>query len=500
MEYEASFETKERFFSTFSQFNLITKTFGRKADCQYPFGGNGGIPMAWREEDKTVFVDTSDSHTLIIGATGSKKSRLLAMPTAKLLGIAGESMIISDPKGEIYNRTASELELNGYKISVINLREPLSGDMWNPLSIPYQFYCNGNFDRAYEFINDISTNLMLSDISIKDPYWDYSASDLFVGLVLLLFRFCKNERLSEKYVNIDNLLLLRRRIFEKHITFEELKYWSFWEIIKDDNIIISSLIGTVSTAPNTQACILGVFDNKMRVFMISPTLLKMLSYNNNALASVGNEKTAIYLYLPDEKTSYHKLVSLFIKQSYEHLIYQAQFLKNNVLPVRVNYILDEFSSLPTIKDFPAMITAARSRNIRFNLIVQSKHQLIQRYGHEAETIQTNCNNWIFLTSREVNLLKEISELCGNRSGGNKPLITISELQRLNKGKGEVLILSGRHRAFKGYLPDIEQYDGDSFDVLDLPYQSALIDDISDNDSNKIFEKLFIKQQNPKFDF
>jgi hypothetical protein len=145
------------------------------------------------------------------------------------------------------------------------------------------------------------------------------------------------------------------------------------------------------------------------------------------------------------------------------------------MPIRINYVLDEFSSLPKISDFPAMISAARSRNIRFNLIIQSKHQLMERYGNEAETIQSNCINWIFLTSRELPLLEYISALCGNRISGTKPLLTVSELQRFNKNEGEVLILSGRKRPFKGNLPDISKYDYDDFERHEYPFQDFTSD-------------------------
>ncbi len=167
-----------------------------------------------------------------------------------------------------------------------------------------------------------------------------------------------------------------------------------------------------------------------------------------------------------------KLVSLFIKQSYEYLIYRAQSMNNYTMPIRVNYILDEFSSLPAIKDFPSMITAARSRNIRFNLIVQSKHQLKQKYGDESETILSNCNNWVFITSRELELLEEISTLCGVKSSGNKPLLSISALQHFSKEKGEILVLSGRLKPFKSCLPDITRYDDDTFEILPFTKRSV----------------------------
>ena len=249
----------------------------------------GGVPLGQVNNGEEIIVDSSDAHTLIIGSTGSKKSRLVVMPTIHILGKAGESMIVSDPKAEIYGRTANVLLNEGYKIEVINLRNPSYGNAWNPLSIPYSFYKNEDIDKACEFVNDISTNLMLSEKSSKDPYWDYSAGDLFFGLTLLLFKYCKHMKINEDYVNISNLLKLRKHIFR----LQNLKSSLFWNLIEDDDIISSSLLGTIEAPDKTQACILSTFDEKMRCFMIQPSLLEMLSNNSISMDCISEKKTII---------------------------------------------------------------------------------------------------------------------------------------------------------------------------------------------------------------
>jgi type IV secretion system protein VirD4 len=97
-------------------------------------------------------------------------------------------------------------------------------------------------------------------------------------------------------------------------------------------------------------------------------------------------------------------------------------------------------------------------------MVQSLQQLRQKYKEDADTIKGNCDNWVFLTTREFDLLKEISDLCGEtfyRDSGNivrsKPLISTSELQRFKKEYGETLILHGRNYPFVTELPDIDEY-------------------------------------------
>lgn len=469
-EYEKYFEKQDKFVENFKIYSLKnneTSLNNKLQNCHWETG-NAGVPLSLIKNSKEVIIDHTDSHTLVIGPTGSKKSRLIAMPLVRILGNekAKESMIISDPKAEIYNRTSEYLEKHGYSIFVLNLRSPMHGNCWNPLDIPYRFFCDGEIDRAYEFVNDISENIMQSDKSVDDPFWENSASSFFFGLVLLLLKYCKENNRGIDYVNIGNIVRLRNELFSGHDGKKNIKLWNY---AKEDTIIESALIGTVNAPNDTRASILSVFDQKIRIFSMQPALLNTLSKNDINIDMLSKKPTAIFLIMPDEKTGYHSLVSLFIKQSYEYIIFKAQQEKGNngfqvgKLHTRVNYILDEFSSLPTINDFPAMITASRSRNIRFTLIIQSKHQLIQRYKDETDTIQTNCNNWIFLTSREMKLLDEISALCGETSKNpSRPILSVSALQRLDKATGEVLILSGRFKPFISFLPDISEYDNEKF--------------------------------------
>jgi len=199
-------------------------------------------------------------------------------------------------------------------------------------------------------------------------------------------------------------------------------------------------------------------------FTIRKSLGQILSSSSFDLKSIAKQKTALYIIVPDEKTTLHFLVTMFIKQLYETLIGEAQKESGKKLPVRLNFVLDEFCNIPAIPDFAAMISAARSRNMRFFLMAQGMRQMREKYGEDAETIKGNCDNWVFLTSREYDLLREISSLCGETSrisptGSivSRPLISIPELQRLDKEKGEVLILHGRQYPFVTELADIDDY-------------------------------------------
>lgn len=450
----------EVLFQEFAHLDINTHRFlGKKS-----FDGQiGGFPLLFNKDKQQLAIDATDSHTLVVGASGSKKTRALVLPAIKVLGYAGESMIINDPKGELYNRTAGELHDLGYSIITVNLRDPSVGHAWNPLQIPYNYYKAGDMDKAAEFANDIANTLILGEIASDDPFWGYSAYDCCLGLIMLLFKLCKEMDYPDNAVNISNLLRLRRKLFENGTNAKNSPLWKW---ASRDELIAASLTGSVMTAQDTMRGILATLDQKLRALAIQPSLLEMLANSNFDIEEIGQSKTAVYLITPDEKTTYSSIVAMFISQSYQHLIYSAT-QSGGRLSIRVNYILDEFSSLPAIgSDFPSMISAARSRNIRYLICIQSKSQLVKRYKEEAATIISNCTNWVVLFTRELELLREVSELCGQKKD-RTPNISVYDLQHLSKERDEALLLAGKAKPCLVNLLDIDHFGGRSYKVIDF---------------------------------
>ena len=379
-------------------------------------------------------------------------------------------MVICDPKGELYRRTSDFLRKSGYGVRAINLREPEKGDGWNMLHVPFNLYRSGEIDKACEFVNDMTVNLI--PITAKDPYWDYSARDMLFGLILLLFKLCREGNCPSIIVTMQNVLRLKEELFCS-TNSSIIQRTSLWRFAKEDHLIRMRLNGTVICPEKTLTCIISTFDQHMSCFSLQPQLMELLCESTFDILDIGFKKNAIFIIMPDEKTTFHKIATIFIKQIYELLIDSAfKKTRENRFPVRINFVLDEFSSLPTISDFPQMISASRSRNLRFFLIVQSKHQLRQRYGEETATIMSNCTNWVFLTTRELELLREVSELGGIAGTGNKPLISISRLQHLNKDSGECLVFNGRKSPYFACLPDIDTYDSGMPESDDMPLRNV----------------------------
>ena len=413
-----------------------------------------GLPVI--SDGDTVYLDNSDAHSLIIGSTGSKKTRLFAMPMLELMRRAEESVVVTDPKGELYDLTAQLFEDSGYKVDVVNLRDPSHSSGWNPLAAARECFNHHDEDRAASIVNDFVASIIFEKPgSSLDPFWTQTSRAMLQGLAMMLVEGI--DFFPDEAVNLATLRHLSDH-FVQPDDFNDTSFWSLMNRYPEDSLARSNLNAIVRGSEKTFDNIKVSLDAPMQQLYIQKSLVSLLSRNEIQFTQLGLQKTILYLIMPDEKTTLHMIVSLIIKQCYEQLISLAQTCEGNALPYRVNFLLDEFSNLPMIPDMPAMISAARSRNIKFFLIIQGLYQLSSKYGRDdAHTIKGNCANWVFLTSRELPLLNEISELCGFDELTGEHLISVSQLQRLNKEKGEALILLGRQYPYIAHMADISEY-------------------------------------------
>ena len=403
-----------------------------------------GVPLILNDHE--MWVDDSEYHSLVIGATGSGKTQTVILPTVHSLAKKKESMIITDPKGEIYEKTSNMLKDRGYQILLLNFRDPQNGNAWNPMSLPYQMYKSGNQDKAIELLDDLALNILYDETNQNaDPFWEKTSADYFSGVALGLFEDAKEEE-----ININSISLATTVGEEK---FGGSTYIKEYFAGKDPAGAAAINASSTIMAPNeTKGSILSVFKQKVKLFASRDNLSEMLSHSDINLASIGEKPTAVFIVIQDEKKTYHSLVTILLKQIYETLIGVAQE-HGGKLPIRTNFLLDEFANMPPLKDVTTMITAARSRHIRFTMIIQNFAQLDQVYGKEnAETIRGNCGNIIYLITTELKALEEISKMCGevkskkDEKTASTPLVTVSDLQRMKQF--EVIILRMRKQPFK----------------------------------------------------
>ena len=424
--------------------------------------------LAVINDGESMWVDNGESHNIIVGSTGSGKTQIVVFPMVYSLAKHGESMIITDPKGEIYENTANMLKERGYNIVLLNFRSPQNGNAWNPMALPYKLYKEGNTDKAIELLDDLALNILYEEKNGNaDPFWEKSAADYFTGLALGLF-----EDATEKQINLNSMNLMSS-LGEERFGGPNNNYIKEYFNSKDPSKpAYVNASGTVYSAEDTKQGVLSTFKQKVKLFSSRDNLSEMLSHSDFDMKEIGRQKTAVFMIVQDEKKTLHPLATIFIKQIYETLIDVAQE-SGGKLPYRTNFILDEFANMPPLKDVTTMVTAARSRLIRFTFIIQNYAQLTQVYGKEnAETIKGNCNI-MYLISSELQALEELSKLCGEKKSKEKdktastPLVTVSDLQRLQQF--ETISLRLRTMPFKTKLvPNFKMDWGKKYEKATYP--------------------------------
>lgn len=447
----------------------------------------GGIPLI--NNGKELWVDNSGYHNMIIGSTGSGKSQALSFPFIRVMAKAGESMIVTDPKGELYEGTAKELEERGYNIILLNFRDPQKGNCWNPFYLPYKLYKEGDIDKATELLEDLAKNILYDESSKgNDPFWENTSADYFTGLTLALFDDAKEEE-----ININSINLMSTVGEEKIGATTYIK-----EYFSDKDQTSGAYVNASSTlmAPtDTKGSILSVFKQKIKLFSSRKNLSEMLSCSDFDIEEIGRKKTAVFIVIQDEKKTYHPLVTIFLKQCYETLVRVAQETGGK-LKYRTNFLMDEFANMPPLSDVDAMVSAARSRNIKLSFIIQNFSQLNDVYGKEkAETIRGNCGNTIYLLSTELAALEEISKMCGEVKSkkddktASRPLVTVTDLQ--NMKEEQAIILRSRMRPYKTQLKfDYKIYWGKKYGKAKYPERNR--------EKIKVFDlKKFVEEKRQK---
>lgn len=443
--------------------NLENSHFQSEAELQKNFrcysletlsAARAGIPLRAVEKNGTIDIVLAElSQTLVLGTTGSGKTTTCVDADIQILSRTRDkpSMIISDPKAELYAKHAKSLERRGYCVNVVDIRWPYNSVRWNPLEFAFNLHQKTKTlskekaqileDEAYDSINDIA--MAICPVTNKDDrIWEQGASHFIAGCLLAMLH---DERMTKEQFNFYNLRRLANlKDVNLHRYFRDCKNEQAKNLV---NQVLKASDKTKSSYISTIADKLSIFnDNSICAFT---------SQNEVDFEEMAQKPVALFLQIPDEKQSRHTIASLFISQAYKNFVATANKQANNRLARPILFLLDEIGNLPAINNLSQMVTVGRGRNIFFVLVFQSYSQLFDLYGtHIAETIRSNCNVQIFIGSNDPKTTQDFSRLCGNFSlsstsvGTNsrekdlstnvslkeRPLIYPSELARLNNGK------------------------------------------------------------------
>ena len=392
---------------------LTKKEFRKTFKCNTLSDSNntfnsGGIIVGYEKNknSENIYYIDDNIHSLVVGATRSGKTRSIVLQTVGNLGLAGESMIISDPKAEIYHYTSKFLEELGYKIITLDFKNPTKSTRYNFLQPVIDAVNRDDFRKAEEYAWDITQSLVGNEDTKMEKIWRDGEMSVIAGAIMSVV-FDNKEH--PEYQNLTNVYSFISEMCKT--TGQQMPINKYIENLAPEHPA-STIFNIARIAPEkTRGSFFTSALTTLRLFT-SKSIYGMTCKSDFSLKQAGEEKTVTYIILPDEKTTYYPLASLFVYQNYVSLVESADE-RGGELKTRVNYILDEFGNFTTIPAFSNMLTVAGGRKIRFNLFLQSFSQLENKYGREvAENIRDNCQTWIYLKTASNETASIISKKLG----------------------------------------------------------------------------------------
>ena len=358
-------------------------------------------------EGKTVCMprDTRlNKHIAICGASGTMKSRAVIRNALFQALKNDESVVIADPKADLYRDTAEMFRANGYEVKVFNLVSPTNSDSWNCMS-----------DIGDDsLLAQVLTNVIIGNTSSGkgDHFWDNGEGNLLKALVLYVAQDHDNKTPEEKNLPAVYRMLTRNSVDNLDKMFARLPL--------DSPALAPYNLFSQSSDTVRSGIILGL-GTRLQV-MQNKAVQNITSRSDIDLTAPGRKKCAYYLILSDQDTTMAFLSSLFFSFLMIKLTRYADTCKGGRCPVPVNLILDEFNNIGKLggaedgSDFTRFLSVCRSRDIRVMLAVQSLGQLQNRYPNNlwAEIIG-NMDIQLMLGCTDEVSAKYFSNRCGEMS-------------------------------------------------------------------------------------
>lgn len=490
-----------------------------------------GFPVWYEKENgkfKNVYYDNKSPHYVLIGSTGSGKSITVSIPICIQFATAKEkhSVVLTDPKAELFKTTGKIFEENGYDVVTIDFRNPTKSnkinimqpiiDEWkehciydknmmfflsyfiksNKILIGKMFsnkkyqeqiidkyklvdyiieviknnqeelekniknkkyfdnysYMEYTSEKLKEYLNNLSNleildkikemqnnssnhqaeanhlvislaNLIFTEKESKDPFWINSSKQLFIGLAGVFLEDYKKGLIDENKINIASIKKFQNSslIKENQMYLQRnLNTRSYGNLSKD------YLTSILSSAENTYKSVTAVFGEKMSIFD-DLNVENVTSISEFNFTDVGRKPTALYIIVPDEDKSYYQLVTIILGMLIKDLSKFANMPENNgMLPVKVEWILEEFANMPPINDIHVSVSVARSRGMRYIFFIQSFAQLDQIYGKEIASIIIDNSALCYLKTNSVECAQIIEKKLGRATIATNSLSTSTD--------------------------------------------------------------------------
>ena len=429
-----------------------------------------GIVVGCGRKITTALVDTGDVHAIMIGAAGVGKTAYWLYPCLEYALASGMSFLTTDTKGDLvrnYGRIAQECY--GYRVGVIDLRNPTKSDGFNLLHLvnkymdayqahPETLLFKAKAERYAKIISKTIITAGMDGQNFGQNQFFYDAAEgLLTATILLVAEFCPP---AERH--IVSVFKIIQELMAPSRTKGQTQFQELLSMLPETHKAKWFAGAATSTADQAMASVMSTALARLNAFLDSE-MEQLLCFDTAVEAEIFcGEKSALFLVMPEEDPSKFFMVSLIIQQLYREILAVADE-NGGKLPNRAVFYCDEFGTLPKIESAEMMFSASRSRRLSIVPIIQSLGQLEKNYGKEgAEIIIDNTQLTIFGGfAPNSKTAPEISSSLGNQTvqsgsiskGKNepsqslqmieRPLMMTDELKAMPKGQF-IVMKTGTH--------------------------------------------------------
>lgn len=365
---------------------------------------NAGIIVDYEKsgEKETIKYLTKEVHTIIFGTTGIGKSRRILLTSVWLDICAGVNICLTDIKGDIYAYTTEFARKNGYRQIVYDLRDPEKGMHYNYMEEIVRYLEAGDVSEATDRTWDLVSTLVGE--AKGEKLWTNGESATIAAVILLVAQDAPKEcrNLTNVYYFLQHMC--------KSDDDGDMPINKYLQKLPDNHPARGAFAAAEIASNRTRSSFFTSAISTLRLFT-GYSIAEMSSYSDYVFDEFDQQKTIVYVILPDEKQTRYDLCTLYIDQIYVKLLEVAK-KKGGCLDNKFIFKWDEFGNCPTVALMGGKMSAARSRNIFFELYIQDYQQLENKYKGEYKNIKSNAAMKIYLRSGDNDSLEDLSKSCG----------------------------------------------------------------------------------------
>ena len=344
-----------------------------------------------------------NKNVLVVGGSGSGKTRFWLKPNLLQMH---SSYVVTDPKSTILLECGNAMLKNGYKVRILNTINFKKSMHYNPFA-----YVHSEKD-ILKLVTTLMTNTK-GEGSGGDPFWEKSERLLLTALIAYLH--------YEAPVEEQNFATLLEMLNTMQVLEDDKEYQNPVDLLfeelakkKPNSFAVRQYKLYKLAAGKTAKSILISCGARLAPFDIQE-LRDLTMYDELALDTLGDKKTALFLIMSDTDSTFNFLISMVYTQLFNLLCDKADDVYGGKLPIHVRCLIDECANIGQIPNLEKLVATIRSREISACLVLQARSQLKAIYKDNADTIVGNMDSQIFLGGSEPTTLKDLSEMLGKET-------------------------------------------------------------------------------------